>query len=529
MEANAAMKPERVIRPLGRLESYHSMLHNLGYLYGVVVSCQYAIPNKFAHDSGLSQLKETFEMAVAQTVLDHPMLRVGLVGEGSKQPAWVELQRVDLGWHMQWRDGKSHLLQDIIPSQLDARFGDLETRPGWRLVALHNLPSRQLDVVFAFNHANFDGISGKIFHESLLRNLNVTKTGDKLEALNHSTHILSLPAVDQTTFPAPQEHTAPYTVSPHYLLSNAWQELRPSLPLLVPKPTTQATWAPIRTHPFATRVQTFSISATDGTLPRLLAACRAHHTTLTGLLNAIILVSLATELDTNSAPAFTGGTALNMRRFSSASPSPFPSPSSTPSPSSPKFDPNKTITNSVSDIKHPFNASETANLRRLLQKRSPGAPHWGDATLRDTIWSIAARVRAEIQAKLDAGTRDDSIGLMRFVGDWRRTVIGQTRKGRSVAWNLSNVGVLGGDILDGGGGGLSGGGGEDLDGVWECERAEFVLGGEVTGAAFNVGVISVRGKGLDVAVSWQDCAVDEVLGGRVVGHMEGLMKELSQL
>jgi hypothetical protein len=63
------------------------MLYDLGYLYGVVVSCQHAIPSKFAHDSGPSQLKEIFEMVVAQTVLEHPLLRVGLVGEGSKQPA----------------------------------------------------------------------------------------------------------------------------------------------------------------------------------------------------------------------------------------------------------------------------------------------------------------------------------------------------------------------------------------------------------------------------------------------------------
>jgi hypothetical protein len=56
--------------------------------------------------------------------------------------------------------------------------------------------------------------------------------------------------------------------------------------------------------------------------------------------------------------------------------------------------------------------------------------------------------------------------------------------------------------------------------AWCCERAAFVIGGEVTGAVFNVGVVSVKGKGLEIAVSWQNWAVESGLGEQLVEDLE---------
>jgi hypothetical protein len=473
------------------------MLHHLGYLFAVVVACRYVIPSELVDKSRLSELKDTFEAAVAQTVLEHPLLHVGLVGEGSKQPSWAELRQIDLSKHIQWRDSESsrNTYHSVIPSQLDSQFDDLENRPGWRVTVLHDLENRQLEVIFAWNHANVDGISGKIFHKRFLQNLNALEQGAKLAALDNHTLILP-PLVGNARFPPPQEHTAKYTITPGFLLSSAWKEMKRSLPITKPKTTTQATWAPIRTSPFATRVRGFSTTKKD-TVQKLLATCRKHHTTLTGLFHALILVSLASQLGSGATPAFAGGTALNMRRFSS---------------SPPPDQADQMMANFVSDVRHHFDPKETAEIREALAT-SPG----DTAAVWDVVWRIAARVHGEIQAKLDAGTRDDIIGLMRFVGDWRQTITGQARKPRALSWNLSNIGVLVSGDKNGEGG------------AWECERAVFALGGEVTGAAFNVGVISVQDKGLDVAVSWQACAVDDGIGEQLVADMDSWIKELAEL
>ena len=151
---------------------------------------------------------------------------------------------------MESHQEKSSLYRNIVRSQLDSRFNDLENRLGWRPRVLHDSDMGRLEVVFGWNHANFDGISGKIFHETLQRNLN---------AQNHEAHFawldknstLLLTRIVHGAFPLPQEQTANYRVTPGYLLSSAWKELRPSL--LRRKTTTQATWAPIRSPPLETR------------------------------------------------------------------------------------------------------------------------------------------------------------------------------------------------------------------------------------------------------------------------------------
>jgi hypothetical protein len=174
------------------------------------------------------------------------------------------------------------------------------------------------------------------------------------------------------------------------------------------------------------------------------------------------------------------------------------------------------MANFVSDVKHYFSAEETAEIRKVLERASPA--YYGHELVRAMVWRIATRVRGEIQAKLKKGTRDDIIGLMKFVGDWRETITGQTRKPRPLSWNVSNIGVLEGNAC------LSEGSYEGA--AWKCDRAEFVLGSEVTGAAFNVGVISVRGNGLHVSVSWQACAVDSGIGEQLVSNIESWLKEL---
>ncbi|KAK1749858.1 alcohol acetyltransferase [Echria macrotheca] len=474
------------------------MLHHLGYLFGVIVTCRYIIPEKLANNPDSPNLKRVFDVAVAQTVLEHPLLRVGLVREGSKSPSWVELQQLDLSKHIQWHDGEAGrdsdvICREVIPNHLDRRFDSVENKPGWRIMVLHNCDDHELEVIFAWNHANIDGISGKVFHESLFRNLNAWEQCSDFPSLKG--RILSLPALNGSDiFPPPQEQTAKYTITPRYFVSSAWKELGPSV--LSAATATWANWAPMKTSPYGTSVRCLSVGSNDG-LRKILVACREHGTTLTGLVHAIIFASLASHLYSEAGPGFAGATALDMRRFSSTGTE-------------------ATMGNYVSDVKHCFGENETAELRKALQTHSP--TDCSNVALWALLWRIAKRVRGEIQAKLSRGTRDDVIGLMRFVRDWRQTITRQTRKPRSISWNLSNIGIMNVDnevpLTSG------------QDAMWTCNRAMFVLGGEVTGAAFNVGIISVQGKGLEIAVSWQTCAVDEGIGEQLLTSMNSWMKGL---
>ena len=432
---------------------------------------------------------------MAQSVLRHPLLHVGLAGEDSKKPAWVAIDTVDLGWHIQFLDvdpspEEELVCQSILQSQLDSTFLEQEKRPGWRMVAWQTKDAKFLQTVFAWNHACFDGMSGKKFHEEVLRQLNTPRAEEIRSLLKN--HILSVPATGEK-FPPTQEQVEDYSMGVGYVLSEVWKEVRPKA--LRPRYTTLAMWAPICKAPFRTQVRTFAI---DGpALHKILAACRSNRTTLTGLLHATILMSLASQLDQEMAPAFSGVTAVDVRRF-------------TP-PGFPWMVPDSTMANFVAIKPHEFHSPEV----RAIRERIKGASRTDIinlAALEDLLWATAARVRQEIRQKLDMRTHNDSVGLMKLVGDWRQQMKSQLGKPRPSSWNVSNIGVLDGNAV------LAQTPVEQRK--WSVEQLIFALGGEVTGAVLQIGAVSVSEKRLCVAVSWQDCAVQAAIGEKLTMDLE---------
>jgi hypothetical protein len=73
---------------------------------------------------------------------------------------------------------------------------------------------------------------------------------------------------------------------------------------------------------------------------------------LNGLLNAVVLTSLAAQLAEQTSPAFAEGTALNTRRFS------IPIHS---------LKPKNTMANFVSAVKHHFQADVLKEFRKVLE------------------------------------------------------------------------------------------------------------------------------------------------------------------
>ena len=517
-------------------EAYHSSLHLLDYLRAVVIACRYSIPEPLRHQTD-AELQRSLVLAVAQTVLRHPLLHVGLAREDSKEPLWVRVDTVDLACHVQFLRDDDHsqtddvFLQTVVQSQLNTRFPDLALRPGWRVAAWRTRDANYLQVAFAWNHANFDGMGAKIFHRDLLRELNRPRP-EAMARLLDEHRILTVPPVPDARFPPPQETVEKYSVSPGFLLSAVWKELRPKAKVALPlvgssgkatsRTSTDATWAPVQPSlPFKTLT---SISSVDNAaLQLILAACRAHETTLTGLLHAIVLVSLASQLGENKAPAFSSVTALDARHFTTPKPTAFP-----------WFEPKSTMANYVTVASHEFDRSLVQAVRERMSRGVPPPSATSkdkqgtsppDREMEDLIWSIGTRVRQEIQQKLDKGTHNDNTGLMKFVGDWRSQMKAHVTKPRGSAWNVSNLGVFtddGDSLLNAAApdGNVSGGG-------WAIEQAVFALGGEVPGSVFQIGVVSVRGKELCVAVSWQEGVVEAGLGEKLAADLRDWLRRIA--
>ncbi|KAI0200212.1 alcohol acetyltransferase-domain-containing protein [Astrocystis sublimbata] len=539
--ANGDDQPAAMIRTMGFHESYQLAMHTLDQYRGTIVACRYSVPAPHSGDErNLGVLKNRVYDALARVVLAQPHLQVGVVGENSRYPAFVRLPHLDLSKHVSWipYHNPTHLepqYLELMQSELDARYSNLATEPGWRVMILHAPGLAFLDVLYVWNHPHHDGMSGKIFHQQLLASLNraaaasnkpsTANTMPAQQRAGSDSYILELPD-PADRLPPPPEVLTPFSMSPKFLVKSVWKEIKP-LSLLGTGPA-YATWAPVRTSPYVTQFRTVEVDGT--TLAMVASACHEQGTTVTGLLHALCLVSLARTLPDTQA-AFACRTPYDLRHFL---------PSRTPE--YPHVVPRESLCNYVSVLEHEFSVETTAAIRTAMPpgSREPGpgpADSQGQGQdksldlspkLVDLVCAEAARVRREIKARLDSGTKNDLIGIMKFAGDWRTQQESEAHKPRYLSWLVTNLGVLDGE--ERGGGGDEGEeaeakkGGQD---AWAIRRAELVLSAEVPSAAFSVSAMTVKDEKMCVTCSWQDSAVDVGVGERLSADLERWLRQIA--
>ncbi|RYP45976.1 hypothetical protein DL768_007758 [Monosporascus sp. mg162] len=502
-------KAPKVIRKLGYSEAYQLGKYTLEQYVGTAVACRYLVPQSLASPESYEKLVNVFESAVAQTVLEHPLLQVGLIGEHSKTPTWIQLERVDFRDHIEWKTVESseefdRLFRESLQSQLDTKFANLGSRPGWRMSVLRQREAGFLEVVYCFNHPASDGIGAKIFHETLLRCLNNRATDDAKSRILKD-RVLELPeSLDHFT-PA-QHKITKFPVTVRYAAKALWRDARP--PFLSNDPS-RATWAPYHISPYKTRLGWFSID--QPALQRVLAECRRQRTTLTGLLHALCLISLAPLLGESEARAFAAMTAVNTRQFLPSNP-----------PAYPWLELKKAVGNFSSAIVHEFDQELVAKVRSLT--RDASTPDLTlDDRLKDITWEVASGVRRKLETDLRLGVKNNPLGLMKFVGlfgGWNAHFKDHVRTPRELSWLVTNLGVL-----DGTAEGITSEGTEDRE-AWLIARAQFALSADVASAVFQLSPVAVKGGDLVMCCSWQESVVDSDLAERFMANLEGLMKHL---
>lgn len=474
-------------------------LQTMDLYRGTSITCLYNIPESLENPTSHDDLVQTVELAVADTINQHPLLQVGLVNEKSKRAAWSRIHQMNLADHIEWQlvnqlDDYHDTLKELTQRHLDTKFENRATRPGWRLVVLKLEEQNLLEIMFVWCHTNCDGTGGKIFHESLLQSLNsVTTIGSQISLENH---IYQTTASAQNMLP-PQEIIAKYRITPKFALNSVWHELKPSM--FVSKSTYDyVSWADITRTPCKTQLRTLTIR--QATLQKLLTACRSHKTTLTGLLHGITLVCLAGQLPESKIASMMAETPLSLRRFIKPE-----------AEASPTIDPKRLIGNYVTKMEHHFGKDLVHKIWRLTQSVDVEERF---TILEKDMWAAAVLVRQEIQAKLDLGLKNDLVGLMAVVGDWEKYMEDEMAKPRTASWLITNLGEIDGVCNS-----------EDQS-CWSIQRAKFSLAAGVTSPIFNISVITAKGNDLCIDVSWQDSLIDSVIGDRLT---EGIHKWLDYI
>lgn len=469
-----------------------------------MVTCRYELAADSATESSAETIHDALQSAIAKTVLANPLLQVVQHGEDSPSPAWRRVDEIDLSRHIHWHpisiqdDYESQFKQTELKA-MDTWYTDAERRPGWDVRVFHRDDNlRALDVMFSWNHAHIDGVSGKLFHQQVLSHLDAPDSGKELHF--SSANILTLPDVTKR-FPPPQEQLVKYPLSVKYTASTLWSELKPAF--LAGKNDHSAHWCPIRQTPMDSAYRTIDVDA--AAMQKLLKLCRQRQTSLTGLIHALIAISFSLQLSEKHGhspqpKSFKACTPIDHRRYITSPPA-----------GQPDFDANDCLMNIFSTIWHEIDPEVIESIRSKALGVSPSSPSEIITAVEKELWSIAATVRRDIQSRVEKGTADDVVGLAKFIKDWRSHHRDVTRKPRVGSWLVTNLGVV-----DAG------------SGPWKVTRSSFINPSEMCSAAICVTAISVKGGSLTLGVSWQKCVMEGSIAEQLVSNMETWLSQLSK-
>ncbi|KAM5346024.1 hypothetical protein ACJ41O_011885 [Fusarium nematophilum] len=426
-----------IIRKLGHAETFQSAQHLLDMYYGCAISCRYMVPETLA--ASASSVETIVERAFARAILEHPLFTVGRINNDSKKPSWIQLARIDLHNHIEWRtvtepENYENVLHEVLEWQVNHPFTDLETQPNWRSVILRPGNSAFVDVVFAWDHTAGDGKSGKVFHDSLLSCLN-PQVGGKDTGPILKDRSFEVPV---TALTPPVHKVLKFPISWDFLLNEVRNTVKGS-----PEPLNSP------------------------------------------------------------------GTPVCVRRFDGSR-----------KPKHSDLDLEHTVTNSVTYWPYKYDEDLVARIRQ--QASDAKARPESNADLEATVWSVAMAVRQELSKKLELGTKNDIMGLMKFVGDWRSYVKDREKNSeRTFSWELSNLGVINGEVM------MDKEGSDEAE-KWTIERATFTQSASVSGPALCVSQLAVKGGALVMSCCWQIEVIDEELAKGFSSDLEIWLTQLGR-
>lgn len=490
-------------------ETYQLAMYLLDQYRGTTLSCRYEIPPRLAPAESRTQLEQAVKVAIVDTIMRHPMLRVAMIDATSKTPSWIQLQSLDLTQHIKWlhltgNDNFEHMVQETFRAQLDERFQDVSIRqPGWKITFIRQGNAPVMEALLTWNHPQFDAMGAKVFQEDLLEMLNADSGTNERTGLDGD--VLRLPQA-APLLPTPIEGLRSLPVDLKYLVKAFWEETRPRF---LNRDVSWAAWCPIRASPYKTQFRAFFVD--NAYLLAIQALCRQNQTTITGLLNGLALIAFSSHIDAAVAPAFQSSTIVDHRRNLPPAP-----------PDAPWRRSDRAVSNYVTQCFHKWDTELVARIRsKLPADASEGRDLSAD--LRRELWEVSARNRREIANKLEGGLRNDLVGLFKYVTDWQQTMTNLAKKTRQFSWLVTNIGVLDGNASTGLRATMTG----DDDQRWSIRRAQFGLSTEVPAAAIEFSPVSVAGRGMCVGASWGDCALDAPLGERIMADLERWLAQLA--
>lgn len=548
---------------------YSTSRHSLGLYRCVGHTCRYVLATSQSGASEPLDLHAVVEQAVAQLVLDRPFLRVGIQGEDTKAPWFVQLPSVDLADAIQWvalgSADHDDLLLRAIERRHDKLWPDVGTRPAWKVLVFPVEPAVEeeggtklhvmLDIMFAVHHALADGRTAQLFHAWLLAALNnpvplpLACIGSKSDGTGR---VLTLPPGSPALLTPPQEALVRFTLSPFFFVRTVATELLgPLLARLIrtvgyiypnakmsSSSSGPSLWTgpPCKATPYHTRIRVVTVSAPAA--KKLLQACRAHGVTLTPLLHALVGTSLSARLQDGSTTTgrrgctFVASTAIDIRPWITIDPFPGTAAADAKTEADEGLRPPPTWAERRTTLPGVFVTAhrDTTTFAVDTTVSQPAQPAIHSDDIDAAIWHLASAASTSLRSRLATLPADDAVALMSFVGDWHarwRGILEQSSSAnppvptRPASWEVSNVGVLP-TVLSVTS--MSASSEETVDAAsrhaWRITQSLFTSSAMAAGPPLGVTVSGLRDGVITIALCWQDGVLETKVVERLAEDLE---------
>jgi hypothetical protein len=464
------------IRPCGRLESYSTARHHLGYYNNVGLTATYFT------SSSTDSLEASIYSALRKVITENPNLSAIPLNEEKSSPDvyFARLPTIDLRSCVMFQARTEALPQDgNVDEELDQLLAeqharnfkdDLGAKPFWRLTVLTS-PSdiNTFTATWTFHHALSDGSSALLFHEALLAGLN---SFDRVSDMDPIVKVLSTP------LPPPFEDSHPMNISWSFFLGTLAKIILPSY--FDKRPDKLWTGNPVPTEipsPPLFNFRTLIFSA--NTTKRLAQVSRKHDVSVTCTLECLLAASLFTHLPADQFDRVKFSNPMAMRRFL-------------------KDVPDDQMTNALALFQY------THQRPALASEENKTKP----AVLQNFSWPDAHSVKTAIASEHAKGGADNPIALLKYVSNMHDNFKRMLGKPRQASMELSNIGMYKK---------------KDLDGKWKIGRVTFSQCPNPTGAAICVNVATGGDGNASVNFCWFEGAVQREFVGKVLeGLREGV-------
>jgi len=167
----------------------------------------------------------------------------------------------------------------------------------------------------------------------------------------------------------------------------------------------------------------------------------------------------------------------------------------------------------VTAYNHAFSSSTVATLRETLSQANPAPKSTVSSTAQtaesnDAIFNAARELGTALKARISTIPANDQIALLKYVDDTHGFFLNRLGNKRERSWEVSNIGSI--KLSDARPADSAGNEG------WRITKSIFTQGAGPVGAAFDVNVAGVEGKGIWITITWQETIVEETLIDQVM-------------